>query len=158
MAANPIDRRLARREFLGFLAASPLLTTTAATSTIASLLAGIPEKTLAQAYDPLYLNAPKLGADGLISSAAEALDVFDFEPAAKKALAEAPAHFGYLATGVDDDSTLRANREAYSDYTIRTPRLIDARKMDTTVKIFGETWSSPIFRNYPLPLAIGRDL
>ena len=80
MAANPIDRRLARREFLGFLAASPLLTTTAATSTIASLLAGIPEKTLAQAYDPLYLNAPKLGADGLISSAAEALDVFDFEP------------------------------------------------------------------------------
>ena len=145
MTANPMHGRLARRQFLGFLAGSPLLASTAATSTIASLLAGVPKGALAQSYDPLYLNTSKLGADGLIASEAEALDVFDFEPAAKKALAEAPAHFGYLASGVDDDSTLRANREAYSNYAIRTPRLIDARKIDTTVKIFGETWSSPIF-------------
>ena len=143
--AAPLHRRLARREFLGFLAGSPLLASTAATSAITTLFAGIPDRALAQSYDPLFLNPSKLGADGLITSPAQALDVFDFEPAAKKALAKAPAHFGYLATGVDDDSTLRANREAFSDYTIRAPRLIDARKIDTTVKIFGETWGSPIF-------------
>jgi isopentenyl diphosphate isomerase/L-lactate dehydrogenase-like FMN-dependent dehydrogenase len=100
---------------------------------------------LAQSYDVLRGDIQKLDADGTINSPSQALDVFDFEPAAKKALAGAPAHFGYLASGVDDDSTLRANREAFSDYTIRVRRLIDARKVNTKVKVFGETWDSPIF-------------
>ena len=43
----------------------------------------------------------------------EALDVFDFEPVARKNLP--PAHFGYLATGSDDEVTLRANREGFLD-------------------------------------------
>jgi isopentenyl diphosphate isomerase/L-lactate dehydrogenase-like FMN-dependent dehydrogenase len=34
---------------------------------------------------------------------------------------------------------------AYARYNIRVKRLIDARKVDTSVKIFGETWASPIF-------------
>jgi 4-hydroxymandelate oxidase len=142
-----MNRQIARRQFLRFLAGSPLLATPTITATIASLLAfaSASDKALAQSYDVLRGDAHKLGPDGVITSPSQALNVFDFEPAAKKALASAPAHFGYLASGVDDDSTLRANREAFSDYTIRVRRLIDARKVDTKISIFGETWASPIF-------------
>ena len=45
--------------------------------------------------------------DRLIASAAEALDVFDFERLARTKLP--PAHWGYLKTGVDGSATLRAN-------------------------------------------------
>ena len=51
-------------------------------------------------------------SEDVISSPDQAFDVMDFEPAARKALP--PAHFGYLATGVDEDGTVRANREGYS--------------------------------------------
>ena len=140
-----MDRQLARRQFLRFLAGSPLLATPTLAGTIASLLSSASDEALAQSYDLLRGDAQKLGPDGVIVSPSQALNVFDFEPAAKNALANAPAHFGYLASGVDDDSTLRANREAFSDYTVRVRRLIDARKVDTKISIFGETWESPIF-------------
>ena len=49
--------------------------------------------------------------DNLISDPKAALDVFDFEHVARKNMP--PAHFGYLATGIDDEMTLRANREGF---------------------------------------------
>ncbi|WP_315855242.1 alpha-hydroxy-acid oxidizing protein [Chenggangzhangella methanolivorans] len=55
-----------------------------------------------------------------------------------------PAHYGYLASGVDDDATLFANHDAFSKLRIRVRRLIDVRKIDTSVTIFGQTWNSPI--------------
>jgi FMN-dependent dehydrogenase len=78
----------------------------------------------------------------VITSPDQALDVLDFEPAARKALP--PAHFGYLATGVDDDGTVRANREGYSRIQIRPRRLLDVEKIDMSVRLFGATWSNPI--------------
>jgi isopentenyl diphosphate isomerase/L-lactate dehydrogenase-like FMN-dependent dehydrogenase len=135
----------ARRNLLRYFAASPLIAAPNAAWSIAALLAGSSSRANAQSYDALRGAAQKLDADGVINSPEQALNVFDFEPAAKKALAASPAHFGYLASGVDDDETLRANREAFSDYAIRVRRLVDARKVDTSVKIFGETWASPIF-------------
>ncbi|MFY9730940.1 MAG: alpha-hydroxy acid oxidase [Candidatus Acidiferrales bacterium] len=78
----------------------------------------------------------------VIASPDQAFDVMDFEPAARKALP--PAHFGYLATGVDDDGTMRANREGYSRLQIRSRRLVDVRAIDMSVHLFGATWSSPI--------------
>jgi 4-hydroxymandelate oxidase len=78
--------------------------------------------------------------------------VFEFEPAAKKAVlskdapfGSAPAHWGYLESGVEGDVTRDANHTAYAHYNIRVRRLIDARRVDTSVKIFGETWASPVF-------------
>ena len=47
--------------------------------------------------------------DKLIADPKQALDVFDFEPVMKEMFP--PAHFGYMATGVDDEATLRANRD-----------------------------------------------
>lgn len=71
-----------------------------------------------------------------------ALDVFDLEAAAKAALP--PAHFGYLATGTDDEVTLRANREAFGRYQLRVRRLIDVGTLDVATTIFGATYASPI--------------
>ena len=96
-----------RREFLKFLAASPLL------------------GAVGQAQQ---------GAD-IIASAQDALNVFDFEAVARQKLP--PAHFGYIATGVDDDATLRANRVGFSRYQMRSRRLIDVSRIDTSIRLMG---------------------
>ena len=103
-----------RREFLKFLAASPLLGA-----------AGQVQQ----------------GGD-IIASAQDALNVFDFETVARQKLP--PAHFGYLATGVDDDATVRANREGFSRYQMRSRRLIDVSRIDTSIRLMGVTWKTPI--------------
>src|SRR5262249_34760180 len=54
------------------------------------------------------------------------------------------AHFGYLSTGVDDDATLRANREGFARFQIRPRRLVDVSRVDTSMELFGATWKSPI--------------
>ena len=56
---------------------------------------------LALAAAPLLAPMRAFGedADPLITSADQAVDVFDFERLARSKLP--PAHFGYLATGVD---------------------------------------------------------
>jgi isopentenyl diphosphate isomerase/L-lactate dehydrogenase-like FMN-dependent dehydrogenase len=49
-----------------------------------------------------------------------------------------------MATGVDDDITLRANREGFERFQVRARRLIDVRAIDMSVTLFGTTWDSPI--------------
>lgn len=91
--------------------------------------------------------APALRAfgedDSVIASAAEALDVFDFERLARAKLP--PAHWGYLKTGVDGDATLRANDAGFANYSLRVRRMVDISRVDTSVSLFGVTWPSPIF-------------
>jgi isopentenyl diphosphate isomerase/L-lactate dehydrogenase-like FMN-dependent dehydrogenase len=123
-----MDRATDRRRFLTFLASSPLLA-----SGVPEWLAGFAEA--ADARDDVVERA-------LISSPGEALNVFDFEPAARQRLP--PAHFGYLATGVDDDATLRANRTGFSKFPIRSRRLVDVSKVDISTELFGATWKTPI--------------
>lgn len=77
-----------------------------------------------------------------LASPADAIDVMDFEAAARHALP--PAHFGYMETGVDDDATLHANRAGYSRLQIRPRRLVDATHTALTAEIFGTTWETPI--------------
>lgn len=108
-----------RRRFLQFLAASPLL-------------ASLP----ARAWQSHTL-------DEILASPKDALDVMDFEAAARKALP--PAHWGYMASGVDDNLTRDANHEAYKHLQLRPRKLIDVSKIDTRVELFGTTWDSPIF-------------
>jgi 4-hydroxymandelate oxidase len=106
----------ARREFLRFLAASPL------------------------AYQAWAQDPPPARS---IASPKDALSVMDFEPLAHKALP--PAHWGYLATGVDGDVTLRMNREAFGHYQLRARRLVDVTTADLTTEVFGATWDTPIY-------------
>jgi isopentenyl diphosphate isomerase/L-lactate dehydrogenase-like FMN-dependent dehydrogenase len=67
----------------------------------------------------------------------------DFEPLARKALP--PAHWGYLATGVEDDLTLRMNREAMAHYQLRARRLVGVTNPDLKAEVFGATWDMPIY-------------
>ena len=60
----------------------------------------------------------------VIASPAEALSVLDCEEAAHRKVM--PGHWAYMASGVDHDVTLRANREGYSHVQLRPRRLRDA--------------------------------
>ncbi len=79
----------------------------------------------------------------VISSAKDGLSLMDFEPAAHKVLP--PAHWGYMASGVDDDLTVRINREGFRKFQLRPRRLVDVSKTDLQTEIFGTVWESPIF-------------
>jgi (S)-2-hydroxy-acid oxidase len=129
----------ARRRFLSFLAASPLLVSGGLIhGPFAKLLALNPgdEKGAHGALEGIAQG------ENLITSPDQAFNVMDFEPVARKVLP--PAHFGYLATGVDDDATVRANREGFSHLEIRSRRMIDVSKIDMSVRSFGTPWTSPI--------------
>jgi 4-hydroxymandelate oxidase len=103
-----------RREFLRFVAGSPLLAAAA------------------EENGGAVLKSPK-----------DALSVMDFEEAARKALP--PAHYGYLATGVDDDATLAANREGYKRIQLRPKRMVDVSgRADVSVQLFGTKWETPV--------------
>jgi len=84
-----------------------------------------------------------LRADEPIASIEDALSLLDFEAAARRALP--PAHWGYLATGVDDDRTVRANREAMDRVQIRARHLVNVGRVDTASAIFGRPVRSPLF-------------
>lgn len=121
-----------RRKFLQFLAASPLLA--------ASDLAAFANEAPNRLPDPMVWSTRSL--DKLITSPREALSVFDFEPVMAKNVP--PAHFGYMATGTDEEETLRANREGFKKFVLRPRRLVDVSKPDTSFELFGHTYPTPV--------------
>ena len=112
---------LARRRFLRYLSAVPVL------------VAGTK---LGWSQLPVVGSPAPSGLD-------QVLNVMDLEPLARAALP--PAHWGFLATGVDDDRTASLNHEAFSRVEIRSSRLVDVSHLDTSVKLFGMTWPSPVY-------------
>jgi (S)-2-hydroxy-acid oxidase len=126
-----------RRKFLRYLALSPALASPALLKASGWNVFGA-----AMGGGKMLATTETPGAE-LITSAEQALDVMEFEAVARKVLP--PAHFGYLATGVDEDATVRINHEAYSHLEIRSRRLVDVHKLDTSVQLFGMTWETPIF-------------
>jgi isopentenyl diphosphate isomerase/L-lactate dehydrogenase-like FMN-dependent dehydrogenase len=77
-----------------------------------------------------------------ISTAAEALNVFDLQAVARRNLS--PAHYTYLSMGVEDEVTLRANRTAFADLQLRPRRLVDVRDVDTSLDLLESGLSCPI--------------
>src|SRR5947199_10492408 len=134
MSASDI-RSESRRRFVKFLAGSPLVPYPG----LATLAADGPTAP-PRPSDPI-LWAP-LRTEDLIKSPAEAINVFEFEPVARKSVP--PAHFGYMASGVDDEVTLRANREGFLKFQLRPRRLNDVSKVDMSCELFGSRWSTPI--------------
>jgi isopentenyl diphosphate isomerase/L-lactate dehydrogenase-like FMN-dependent dehydrogenase len=49
-----------------------------------------------------------------------------------------------MASGIDDEVTLRANREGFLKFQLRPRRLVDVSKVDTSIEIFGAKYDSPI--------------
>jgi 4-hydroxymandelate oxidase len=125
-------REQQRRLLLQWLSASPLLATSAARQVFAEDFARRP--------DPMVW--PATVGDNLIANPKDAVNVFDFEPVAFKKVP--PAHFGYMASGIDDEVTLRANRQAFLKYQLRPRRLRDVSKVDMSVDLFGTRWKTPI--------------
>lgn len=116
--------QVARRRFLGFLAASPLA---------AALFPAGLGSAGAQAAD-----APT----SAITAAEQAMNVFDLQAVAQRTMR--PAHYGYLQTGVLDDLTVAANRDGFKKYGFRARRLVDVGAVDLSVELFGQTWASPV--------------
>lgn len=133
------DRFRTRRKFLRMLGASPLI---ASSGVLSGELSNLLNAAVLEEKHFLGWLENLQQSDEVISSPDQALNVMDFEPAARKAIP--PAHWGYLATGVDDDATIRANRDGYSHIQIRSRRLVDVSNIDLTRSIFGFKWDTPI--------------
>src|ERR671934_211402 len=129
------DQAASRRKFLQFLAASPLFAAGGLEAYAGEVLT--PGSKLP---DPLMW-AP-MRADQLIKSPKEAINVFDFEPVCRQNVP--PAHFGYMASGIDDEVTLRANREGFLRFQLRPRRLVDVSKVDMKTDILGVRYDNPI--------------
>jgi len=129
----PFNREASRRQFLKFLSASPLLAGSPA-------LAGEGPAAGVKLPDPIIW-AP-LRTETLIKSPKDAINVFDFEPVARVNIP--PAHFGYMASGIDDEVTLRANREGFLKFQLRPRRLVDVSKVDMSVDLLGVKYPTPI--------------
>ena len=135
---TPFDREASRRHFLRFLAASPFAAY-GASDGFAQGAEKIAEPR-SKVADPLMW-APH-DPSALITDPKQALNVFDFEPVMRRNTP--PAHFGYMASGVDDEVTLRANREGFQKFQLRPRRLIDVSKVDMSTSILGVRYDSPI--------------
>src|SRR5258708_23964796 len=122
--ASEDTRARDRRAFLRFVAASPFVAATGGFTL------------WAQQNSDLISSA-------VIGDPKEARSVLDFEEAAHRKVQ--PGHWAYMRSGVDEDGTLRANREGYSKVQLRPRRLMDATKVDMRVDLFGTVYNSPIF-------------
>jgi len=108
-----------RREFLKFLAASPLLTS----------------------YEAFAQEVEESLAERL-TDPSEVINIFEMEAIAREKVPA--AHFGYLISGTDSDGTLHANREGFSRFQIRPRRLVNVENIDTKIDFLGATADSPI--------------
>src|SRR3981081_3546785 len=129
------DQAASRRKFLQFLAGSPLLAA-------GGLEAFAGEGPTPGSKLPHPLMRSPVRTSELIKTQKEAINVFDFEPVCRTNVP--PAHFGYMASGIDDEVTLRANREGFLKFQLRPRRLVDVSKVDMSVEILGVKYPSPI--------------
>jgi 4-hydroxymandelate oxidase len=130
-----------RRQFLRFLAATPVLQFLRLSSMLQQALADDQRNGDPDGSAPSVLKSLQLYGEQ-ISSAREAVDVFDLETVARRKLHV--GHLAYLAGG-EDDATARANRDGFTRYALRGRRLAGVGKIvDTSVKMFGVKWDSPV--------------
>ncbi len=72
----------------------------------------------------------------------ELVNVFEFEPVARARISHSA--YEYVASGVDDEWTLRRNREAFGRITLRPRFLRNTGKLDLSLALFGERLEMPI--------------
>ena len=135
-----MDQLTNRRAFARYLAASPLL---AALGASACEERKNEDAAAEEAREhPGTLGEPDQELGEPVTEAEDALDVFDMRVTAERTLP--PAHYGYIATGVDGDVTLRANRTGFSHWDIRDKRLAGIGKVDMSTSILGTRMETPI--------------
>jgi isopentenyl diphosphate isomerase/L-lactate dehydrogenase-like FMN-dependent dehydrogenase len=125
-----------RRTFLNFLAASPILACAGFNSRWVDDL-------MAASVPAQDASAEQARNEVVIKSVKEALNVFDFDPVARRNLNI--AHYTFITDGSFNNETLRANREGFTKYQIRLRRLSGITQVDQSVNLFGKKWESPIY-------------
>lgn len=70
------------------------------------------------------------------------VNVMEFEPVAKSKLPR--TNYDFIAGGVDDEWTLRRNREAFQWIMLRPRMLVDVSKLDLSITLFGQKIEMPI--------------
>ncbi len=130
-----------RRALLRYLAASPLLASLGPLA-CAEADAGDAGDTTDLSGPTGTLGEPDQLLGELIANAEDALDVFDLRVTAQSKLP--PAHYGYIATGVDGDATLRANRTAFDRLQIRNRRLVGVENVRMETTLLGTPMETPI--------------
>ena len=128
-----------RRHFLTFLAGSPLLAAAGLDESVFTRMLHASDGPRTRLDDSALQLAQQ------IRTAGDALNVFDFEPVAKQNIPV--AHWGYLATGTDDDATIQANRQGFDRWAMRPRRLVDVSRLETSVSWFGTRYPTPIVVN-----------
>jgi len=138
-----------RRQFLAFLAASPLLAAAGVDRDwLRQLANGSPQnagRALGLAQQAIDFAPQDTLPAGVIQTATDALNVLDFEAAAKARIPV--AHWGYLSTGTDDDRTIQINREGFDQWALRPRRLINVASVDASVSLYGTKYPTPIVIN-----------
>ncbi len=109
-----MTRRQALRHSLLFLAGSPLL----------RAQQGLP-----------YTPEPRQALEDLV-------DVFDFEPLCKAKIPK--LSYDFIAGGVDNEWTLRHNREAFEAISFRPHMLAGVQNLDLSLDLFGQRIEMPI--------------
>ncbi len=112
--ANHYDRRTALRQLAGFLAASP--------------------------FARAQLDSPYAATH--VPPIEDLVNVFEFEPLCKAHIPK--QNYDFIAGGVDNEWSLRHNREAFDKIRFRPRMLVDTSGLDVSTTLFGERIEMPI--------------
>ena len=137
-----MDQLTSRRIFAQYLAASPLIAALGTAACTEEKKEDENEAAEAARERTGTLGEPDQDLGDLVTTATDALDVFDMRVTAQSTLP--PAHYGYIATGVDGDVTLRANRSGFAHWDIRDKRLAGIEQVDMSTSILGTPMETPI--------------
>ncbi|MBK9167223.1 MAG: alpha-hydroxy-acid oxidizing protein [Bryobacterales bacterium] len=113
-----MTRREAAAAFFGMVAGSPLL----------------PREVRAQIDQPYQ--------HGYIPPLEDLVNIFEFDPICRMRLPK--QNYDYIATGVDNEWSLRRNREAFDKITFRPRMLVNASDLDLSLDLFGTKLSFPV--------------
>ena len=119
MSAHDVTRRHMFENFQSFMRGSPLVAMQAASAATSIV------------YLPVY--------EGEVMAPA---NVLEFEEVAKKKVHKLA--YDYVAGGVEDELTMRANRAAYSRVWLRRRVMVDVSHVDTSLELLGKKLDYPI--------------
>jgi isopentenyl diphosphate isomerase/L-lactate dehydrogenase-like FMN-dependent dehydrogenase len=83
-------------------------------------------------------SSPLWGEDDVLGP----VNIHEFEEVAKRKLHKLA--YDFIAGGVEDELTLRANRDAYTRWHLVPRVMVDVSKVDTSIELFGSKLEAPI--------------